>query len=212
MAFTGFPAEAFEFYEGLEADNSKAYWTAHRELYDTCVREPMAALLAALEAEFGPGHLFRPYRDVRFSRDKSPYKTAQAALVPVEEGIGYYLQLDARGVYVGGGFHHHGPDQVERYRAAVDSDASGKQLQTIVADVTAAGFEVGGERLKTRPRGYDPDHPRLDLLRHKSLTAGRAIGTEPWLGTPEAADRIAAQWRMLTPLLEWIRTYVGRPH
>lgn len=211
MAFQGFPAEAFEFYEGLRADNTKTYWTAHRDTYERCVREPMAALLSALEPEFGAGHLFRPYRDLRYARDKSPYKTAQAALVPVDEGIGYYVQLDAEGVYVGGGFHHHSSDQVERYRAAVDADATGKQLQTIIADVTAAGFDVGGDRLRTRPRGYDPYHPRLDLLRHRSLTAGRRNAGEPWLETPEAAERIAQQWRAVKPLIEWLAAHVGRP-
>jgi uncharacterized protein (TIGR02453 family) len=211
VTFTGFPAEALEFYEGLLADNSKAYWTAHRDTYETCVREPMAALISDLEAEFGPGHLFRPYRDVRFARDKSPYKTAQGAFVSVDEGVGYYLQLDANGLYVGGGFHHHAPDQVERYRAAVDAETSGKRLETIVADVTEAGFEVGGEKLKTRPRGYDPDHPRMELLRHKSLTAGRALGGEPWLGTPAAGTVVREHWRALRPLIDWIATHVGPP-
>ncbi len=211
MTFTGFPADAFDFYEGLEADNSKTYWTAHRDIYDRCVREPMAALVAALEAEFGSGQLFRPYSDVRFSRDKSPYKTAQGAFVSVDEGIGYYVQLDANGLYVGGGFHAHAPDQVERYRAAVAADASGRRLQTIVAGVTQAGFEVGGDKLKTKPRGYDADHPRIELLRHKSLTAGRTNAGAPWLETPEAAQRIGEQWRTLTPLIDWIATHVGAP-
>jgi uncharacterized protein (TIGR02453 family) len=211
MTFHGFPAEAFEFYEGLLADNSKTYWTAHRDTYERCVREPLEELIGALQAEFGPGRLFRPYRDVRYARDKSPYKTWQAALVAVGEGIGYYVHLDATGLYVGGGFHHHAPEQVERYRQAVDSESSGKQLQTIVDEVVAAGFELGGDRLKTRPRGYDPDHPRIDLLRHKSLTAGRLFAGEPWLETPEAAERIRGQWRLLTPLIDWIATYVGTP-
>src|ERR1051325_11884594 len=76
MAFRGWPAEALEFYEGLEADNSKTYWTAHKTVYDEKVHAPMLALLAELEPEFGAGKIFRPYRDVRFSADKSPYKTA----------------------------------------------------------------------------------------------------------------------------------------
>jgi uncharacterized protein (TIGR02453 family) len=211
VTFAGFSPEAFDFYEGLEADNSKTYWTAHRDTYDRCVREPMAALLASLEPEFGVGQLFRPYRDVRFSRDKSPYKTAQGAFVSVAVGIGYYMQLDASGLYVGGGFHHHAPDQVERYRAAVDATESGERLQAILVDVTRAGFDVGGEQLKTRPRGYDADHPRIDLLRHKSLTAGRSNAGVAWLETPEAAARVRQQWQTLAPLIDWIATNVGAP-
>ena len=77
--FTGWPAAAVEFYRGLEADNSKAYWTAHRAEYDALVLAPMEALLDDLEGEFGEGRIFRPYRDIRFSADKSPYKTAIGA-------------------------------------------------------------------------------------------------------------------------------------
>src|SRR5256884_8720761 len=79
MAFGGWPAEAIEFYEGLEADNSKTYWQENKAVYEELVRGPMDALIAELAPEYGEGRIFRPYRDVRFSRDKSPYKTAIAA-------------------------------------------------------------------------------------------------------------------------------------
>ena len=99
MTFNGWPAEALEFYEGLAADNSKAYWTAHKDSYERDVYAPMAALLAELEPDFGEGKTFRPYRDVRFSADKSPYKTNIGATV----GDDGYVQLDARGLAVGSG-------------------------------------------------------------------------------------------------------------
>ena len=79
MTFRGWKAEALEFFDGLEADNSKAYWQAHKTEYETLVRAPMEALLIELEPEWGEGRVFRPYRDVRFSKDKSPYKTSIAA-------------------------------------------------------------------------------------------------------------------------------------
>ena len=97
-ASRGFPDEAFDFYEGLQADNSKAYWTAHRETYETAVRAPLVALLAALEDEFGAGHVFRPYRDVRFSKDKTPYKDHQGAFAEVGDAVGYYVQISADGL------------------------------------------------------------------------------------------------------------------
>jgi uncharacterized protein (DUF2461 family) len=81
MTFTGFPDEGLVFYEGLEADNSKTYWTRSKDVYESCVRGPMQALVEALAGEFGPAKLFRPYRDVRFSNDKTPYKTHQGAVV-----------------------------------------------------------------------------------------------------------------------------------
>lgn len=86
--FTGFPVAALDFYEDLEADNSKAFWAAHKAVYDDCVRGPMRALLGELEDEFGEGKMFRPYRDVRFSRDKIPYKTHQGGYVATGPGIG----------------------------------------------------------------------------------------------------------------------------
>ena len=81
MSFTGFPPEAFAFYEGLEADNSKAYWAAHKAVFDGCGGRAMQELLDELEPTFGTAKMFRPYRDVRFSKDKSPYKTRQYAVV-----------------------------------------------------------------------------------------------------------------------------------
>ena len=89
MTFRGIPAEAFEFYDGLVADNSKTYWTAHRQTYEEAVKAPLVELLATLEPEFGPASLFRPYRDVRFSKDKRPYKAHQGAFIDVQDAVGY---------------------------------------------------------------------------------------------------------------------------
>ena len=97
-AFAGFGEGAVEFYDGLLADNSKAYWTDHRAIYEQDVLEPMRALLATLAPEFGPGKIFRPYRDVRFSRDKTPYKTACGASVGP-----FYVQVSSDGLLVAGG-------------------------------------------------------------------------------------------------------------
>jgi uncharacterized protein (TIGR02453 family) len=209
MTFTGFPDAAITFYEGLEADNSKAFWQAHKSDYEQHVRTPMVELLDALEPEFGPAHMFRPYRDVRFSADKSPYKTYQGGFAAREEGIGLYVQISADGLLAAGGFHSHAPDQVERYRAAVDAAGTGSRLVSIVAELRAGGFEIDGDQLKTRPRGYPPDHPRLDLLRYRSLTADRLWAPEPWLHTPQALDRVRDTWRALMPLCAWVSEHVG---
>ena len=148
--FTGWPAEALEFYVGLEADNSKSYWRAHRSVYEGSVRAPMEALLTELEDEFGDGKIFRPYRDVRFSRDKSPYKTHIGARV----GDGY-VQLDADRLAAGAGMWEMAPDQLERYRHAVDDTRSGPALVTLVEEARAEGLAVmGHDELKTAPRGF----------------------------------------------------------
>ena len=206
MAFKGWPAEALHFYEGLEADNSKAYWTDHKATYDECVRAPMDELLAELAPEFGAGKVFRPYRDVRFSADKSPYKTAIAATL----GEGGYVHLSATGLFVGAGIYHMASDQLERYRSAVADDKSGAALASVVADLRKAGLDVvGHETLKTAPKGYPKDHPRVDLLRHKGLVAMKDWPAEPWLGTRKAKDRIVQALRKCGPLNEWLRKHVG---
>jgi len=208
-AFSGFADEAFEFYAGLERDNSKAYWTAHKKTYEEHVRDPMRALLAELEPEFGDGKVFRPNRDIRFSPDKSPYKTYQGAIAGPAAGIGFYVQVDAAGLMVGGGFHAHSSTQVDRYRAAVDADSTGDELATIVTALEESGFQIEGERLKTRPRGVAADHPRVELLRHKSLMELKAYGAPDWVATPAALDEVRASWRSLVPLNAWIVANVG---
>lgn len=207
MAFEGFPDAALDFYEGLEADNSKAYWTDHKPVYDAAVAGPMKALLAALEQEFGPVKLFRPYRDVRFSKDKVPYKDHTAAAA---EGGGQalYLQLGADGLMLAGGLHLAATDQARRLRAAIADDRPGRALVKVLDGLTAAGFTVGGDRLVRVPKEH-ADAPRQELLTLKSLTAARHHPPAPWLHTSQAYDRVAAAWRALGPLNAWLTQQVG---
>jgi uncharacterized protein (TIGR02453 family) len=206
MAFRGWPVEAIEFYEGLEADNSKTYWQAHRAIYDERVRAPMEALLAELAPEFGDGRMFRPYRDVRFSVDKSPYKSHAGARV----GKNGYVQLGADGLAAGYGAWEMSPDQLERYRAAVDDDGSGADLVATVAAVRDAGHEImSRETLKTAPRGFPKDHPRIEILRYKGLAAWHSWGVGAWLGTAKAKPRVEAFFRDSRPLGEWFDEHVG---
>ncbi len=209
MHFTGFPDEAVEFYEGLEADNSRAYWSDHKHLYDDCVRAPMQALLAALEPEFGPAQLFRPYRDVRFSRDKSPYKTHQGGYVGLDGGGVLYVQLSAAGLFVAGGLHAPARDQLERLRQAIADDASAAPLLTRLDALGRQRFAVSPPALKTAPRGYPVDHPRIALLRCAQLTASRSWPPRAWLTTPAALTRVRDAWRALTPLNDWVAEHVG---
>jgi uncharacterized protein (TIGR02453 family) len=210
MPFTGFADEAFTFYEGLRADNSKTYWTKHKEIYESAVRAPMLALLEQLAPEFGGDPvMFRPYRDVRFSKDKSPYKTAQGGFVEASGGVGYYLQLDAEGVLVGGGFHARDREQTARYRSAVDDATTGGELARITTALEKAGFEVGGDQVRTRPRGVAPDHPRLDLMRREFLTVGRQLPASPAMASKAFATSVKKDWKSVRPLIEWISEHVA---
>ena len=209
MAFTGWPDEAVEFYEGLEADNSKVYWQRHKDVYDQCVRAPMEQLLAELADEFGPAKLFRPYRDVRFSADKSPYKTNCAATLG--HGVGQrYVSFSADGLSAGGGLYMPDPAALARYRGAVEKEKSGAQLAEIVAALRDGGYEVmAHEVLKTAPRGVAKDHPRIELLRHKGVAMMKNWPPAAWLGTAKAKDRIVGALRAGGPLNEWLTRYVG---
>jgi uncharacterized protein (TIGR02453 family) len=205
--FRGIPAEAFDFYDGLTADNSKAFWTEHRDTYESCVKAPLESLLAETAAEFGPGRLFRPHRDVRFSHDKSPYKTNQGA-VAERHGAVSYVSLSADGLLAGSGWYRLGRAQLDRFRRAVDGRA-GAALEDIVADLEARGCVLGGEALKRAPRGYAPDHPRARLLRHKGLYASRSWEPAAWMGTRQALDRVVELWREARPLNRWLADNVG---
>lgn len=205
MAFRGWPVEALEFFEGLEADNSKTYWQQHRDVYEQKVRVPMEELLKELAPDWGEGRIFRPYRDIRFSRDKSLYKTNIAAVI----GDGYvHLSADALGV--GSGMYEMAPDQLDRYRKAVDDDRSGDELATRVVAAKAAGLEVTGhDVLKTAPKGYPKDHPRIELLRHKGLITWREWPAGAWLGTRKAKERVIEFFQQSKPVNDWLRTHVG---
>ncbi len=209
MSFDGFPEPALEFYEGLQADNSKAYWTDHRQTYDRCVREPLEQLLAELAPEFGSAKLFRPYRDVRFSKDKTPYKTAAAAAVGDDVQGGLYLQLSADGLMIAGGAHGLATDQARRLRAAIADDRPGEALVAVLGTLRADGFRIAGERLKRVPREFGEDPPRADLLTLKTLFAVQDLPAAPWLHTPAALERVRVAWRALGPLNTWLRTHVG---
>ena len=211
MSFEGFPDEGLVFYEGLEADNSKTYWTRHRAAYDGCVRAPMQALLDELAGEFGTPKLFRPYRDVRFSNDKTPYKTHQGAVVnPEGRGAGaWYVQLSADGLMVAGGCWRLESDQVARYRRAVADDVQGPRLQAEVDRLTAAGWTIGGDRLVRVPPGFDRDGDRADLLRHRALHAARHWEPADWLHDRRALHEVQLAGRELTTLNAGFAENVG---
>lgn len=210
--FTGFGEGMPLFFEGLEADNSKAYWTDQRQVYEEHVRAPMLALLAALEPEFGATKMFRPYRDVRFSHDKTPYKTHAAGVVSHKDGRGsLYVHVDADGMFVGGGFWRMERDQVARYREAVDDDGTGRALARVVSRLGADGWSTAGDTLVRAPRGYDPDHPRIDLLRHKGLAMSVQHELEDWVFDAGAVDVVAEHWRTVAPLNRWLARHVGPP-
>ena len=207
--FTGFPASALDFYDDLEVDNTRSFWEKHKQVYLDAVRAPVVALCAALEPEFGAAKVFRPYRDVRFAKDKTPYKTHQGAFVQVGPATGWYVQVSAAGISTDAGYYHAEPARLAAIRAAIDDERRGAELEEVLAALGADGFEVRGEKVKTVPRGWSADHPRIDLLRHRTLTAHHDLGFEPVVHTPELVELVREDWRRLRPLVEWVARQAG---
>jgi uncharacterized protein (TIGR02453 family) len=200
--FDGFGPAVFEWFAGLERDNSREYFTATRDLYEREVRGGMEAMFDALSGEFdGDIKVFRQHRDLRFTPDKRPYKDRTYGVLGR-----YYAALSSRGLYAGTGYYRVARDQLERYRAAVASDDSGPQLEAALA---AARLEVAGMTLKTAPRGYPKDHPRIELLRRKQLIVGGSLPSERGLSRDAALGHVAGVWRAAAPVVDWLDEHVG---
>jgi uncharacterized protein (TIGR02453 family) len=207
-AFRGWPEEFQPFFIGLELDNSKRYFDANRQIYEGAVKGPMVALMDSLEEQYGPAKIFRPNRDIRFSKDKSPYKTNIAASAGMG-GHGGYISLDARGLTVAAGRYELTPQQLSKYRKKVAADSTGVPLAAIVAKLEKAGYEIGGEALKRVPAGLPQDHPRARLLRHKILYIYKNFGLQPWLGSNAARKHIIKVWSDADPLNDWLKRNAG---
>ncbi|MCH1882733.1 DUF2461 domain-containing protein [Agrococcus sp. ARC_14] len=207
MVFAGFTPAAFAFYRDLELHNERAWWLDNKPRYDEHVRAPFEALAEELEPLANTVKIYRPYRDVRFSNDKTPYKTRQGMFAQRAPGIGWYLNLDATGVSLGGGFFGDA-SFTKAYRAAVEAVGAGTELEQIVADLEQAGYDLGGEQLKTAPRGVDPEHPRIALLRFKWLTARRELTEADAVG-PALLDAVFDTVDDLQPLVAWATEHVA---
>ncbi len=202
MTFTGFTAQASNFLTALAADNSREFFEAHRGEYVTTIRQPLEDLLGEAEARYGPGRVMRPNRDVRFSADKSPYKTNASIWAGTVGGI--YLSLSASHIDVGGGIYDPSRDQLDRARTAIDSHPlAASELSTVLDALTRDGFEVAGPVLTTAPRGYPREHEHIELLRLKHYAALKSV---PITASP---DVIRSSWEAVQPLIDWGNTFVG---
>jgi uncharacterized protein (TIGR02453 family) len=203
--FDGFPRGAFEFFEQLAGHNNRDWFRAHQEVYERECREPMKLLVAELATNLAKSKILRVNRDVRFSRDKSPYRTYIAAGFD-----GNYIMISKSGLYVGAGIYKPEPDTLRRMRIAIDDDASGKSLQKIVATLRGKGYNVDSHaKVASAPRGYSADHPRIDMLRMKDIFAGKTFEPAPWLSTRQALQRVKEVIRDVRPLVDWLKVNLG---
>jgi uncharacterized protein (TIGR02453 family) len=210
--FEGFRPEVREWFEGLEADNSKRYFAASRDFFEDCVRGQMEALLTELSDDFGGQvKMFRQNRDIRFSPDKSPYKTNTYGVI-YGSGLaaqGLYASISARGLVAGGGYHMMARDQLDRYRERIADDRHGSELVKLTEQARAAGLELWGESLATAPRGYPKDHERIALLRRKSLSLGATLNFQRGISRTDGLQFVARTWRVAAPVTAWLDEHVG---
>ena len=210
--FEGFAPDVPEWFRGLEANNTKEYFTARREFFETSIRGQMEALLTELSEKFGGEvKMFRQNRDIRFSPDKSPYKTNTYGVIygsPVA-AQGLYASISAHRLVAGSGYHVMARDQLERYRERVADDKHGPELAKLIAKAHKAGLDVWGESLATAPRGYPKDHGRIELLRRKSLSLGASLDAEGGISRTEGLKFVTRTWRATEPVTGWLDEQVG---
>jgi uncharacterized protein (TIGR02453 family) len=215
VGFEGFGEYAIDFFDDLTVDNSKSFWDEHKHIYASDVRAPMEALLAELEPEFsdfGAAKVFRPYRDVRFAKDKTPYKTHCGGVIERARGAGaYYVQISPEGLLVAGGCFHADAAQLRAFRVAVDDERRGAELAALLAKLRKGGWEITGDVMKTAPRGFAKDHERIELLKHRSLYARKLYEPDDALHEKQTLRRVRTGWRAVRALNEWMADHVGLP-
>jgi uncharacterized protein (TIGR02453 family) len=203
-AFTGIPREAFAFFADLAKNNNREWFQPRKTLYESVCHDTLKALTVALDPPFGADRLTRLYRDIRFSKDKSPYKTHVSARIP-----GCVLWLSAEGLYVGTGLYMPDPPALRRLREAIDREASGKALAGLIKVLRKEGYTVAThESVESVPRGYAADHPRIELLRMKDIHAGRTLAPKE-VSTAAAVTKVRKVCDDVAPFRQWLITHVG---
>jgi uncharacterized protein (DUF2461 family) len=199
--FEGFPSKSMRWFDEVAGLGDWAAVKARRADHDRWIRQPMVALCTELADEFGAPYIWRLHRSRWFWAH-------QHAQVQIADTVELGVTLSGDGLQVNGGWVRSSPDQVRRFRAAVDAPA-GKELVEAITDAEAAGFSIDGHRLARVPRGFTADHPRAGLLLCRTLTAEQGWPADGWLATREALDRVRAGWRSLDPLTGWLAEFVG---
>ena len=200
------PPGAIEFLTELEANNDRDWFRANRDRYDAYLLEPTRRLAHRLNG-FGEPHFFRPWTNTRF-RPGPPLKEHIAMTVGPGPAV-YYIQLSLDGLLVGAGLHHPASDQLDRFRAAVDDGRKAAVLERAIHCANAVGLELIEPGLKRAPKGYPPDHPRIERLRMKQLTLFDRHELGRWLHTAACDKRVRTQFDAAKPYVTWINKHVG---
>jgi uncharacterized protein (TIGR02453 family) len=201
------PPEALEFLRELEGNNDAAWFRANRRRYDEHLIAPARELAEKLR-DLGPPRFFRPYNNLRF-RPGPPIKENLGVAIGYGGAGGFYFDLSLDGLLVAGGLYQPAPDQIERFRAAMDDDRRARGFERALATARRAGLTPAEPELKRAPRGYPADHPRVEHLRRRQLTVSCRHPLEPWLHEPVCAERVRSELRSIRPLVKWLGETVG---
>jgi uncharacterized protein (TIGR02453 family) len=228
MTFSGFPPEALNFFAELAINNNKSWFEMHRSDYDNYVMAPSRDFVVALGErlrDLAPNvmadprvnkSIFRIYRDIRFSKDKTPYKTHLALWFPVNTGgakfdhPGYYFHLEPGNLMLGAGIHGFSKPLLKTYRDAVIDPNLGPSLAQAIAEVANQGYGVGEKTYKRTPRGYDPDHKLAELLLYSGLTTGINLGIPTELFSAELVNYCYTHYQTMAPIVDWLENITGR--
>jgi uncharacterized protein (TIGR02453 family) len=225
--FRGFSRKTVDFFRNLKRHNDRAWFEAHRDIYESEVMAPSRAFITAMGARLRTiapkiaaipkvnKSIFRINRDTRFSLDPTPYKT-NLGLYFWEgtggrmEGAGFYFHLEPPDLMVGGGMYMFSDRQILRFRKAAVDKKLGKELAAVVKDLAAIpGFELGGKHYKRIPAGFDASHPNAPLLLHNGLYAGYEEPIPPEFYTPAIVEYSFEKFRTTLPLHRWLVKAVG---
>ena len=210
MTFSGFNPDAMSFFQELAGNNNRGWWLANKSRFEANVRGPLLALMEQLGSDYGTLKTFRPNRDTRFGANKDPYKEQISFVAYGASGTACYLELSATGMFVGGGYWQPGKDQLERFRNLVDDSRLVGDLEATLDQLGESGYVISQDSaLKTSPRGFDPKHPKIELLRLKSLAVGKTIPISAWFFTPDALIRIKREWDTVMTWNEWLISSIG---
>ncbi len=210
MTFAGFKPDSIKFFEELAVNNNRVWWLANKSRFEANVRKPLLELMEELGSAYGSLKTFRPNRDTRFGANKDPYKEQISFVAYGSAGTACYLELSTRGLFIGGGYWQPGKDQLERFRDLVDDNKLVGDLEATLEELAESGYLISREgALKTSPRGFDSDHPKIELLRLKSLAVGKSIPISEWFFTSDALNCIKQEWDIVMSWNEWLISSIG---
>ncbi len=222
MAFEGFADDGAKFWKALAKHNEREWFLAHKKEYEEGWNEPMKALLGEVaekidrafpRCDLDVPKVFRIFRDVRFAKDKSPYKTHVGGFIPVaragkkttDRPMALYFHVGATERFGAAGHYMMDAESLERYRVAVADDKRGKELERILKALEKKGYRsVTDEAFKRVPKGYEADHPRAELLKRKHVAVRFPAVPKGMLEKRALVKWVVDATKVSAPLVEWL--------